>query len=62
VSAWHQNLRHFYEPDRDILLGLAQAYADDPRFAAFFARLGPGLPAFLRQAIEHYARRLPDEG
>lgn len=62
VSAWHQNLRHFYEPDRDILLGLAQAYADDPRFAAFFARLDPGLPAFLRQAIEHYVRRLPDGG
>ena len=61
VAAWHQNLRHFYEPNREILLGLAQAYADDPRFAAFFARLDPGLPAFLRRAIEHYGRNLPAE-
>ena len=59
VGAWHQNLRHFYEPDREMLLGLAQAYADDARFAAFFARLHPGLSAFLRRAIEHYCRNLP---
>lgn len=59
IAAWHQNLRHFYEPNREILLGLAQAYVDDPRFAAFFSRLHPSLPAFLRRAIEHYCRNLP---
>ncbi|MBM3122022.1 MAG: MerR family transcriptional regulator [Chloroflexi bacterium] len=59
IAAWHRNLRYFYEPNREILLGLAQAYADDPRFAAFFSRLHPGLPAFLGRAIEHYCRNLP---
>jgi DNA-binding transcriptional MerR regulator len=59
IAGWHQNLRNFYEPNREILLGLAQAYADDPRFAAFFTRLHPDLPAFLRRAIEHYCRNLP---
>ena len=62
VAAWHQNLRHFYEPTPEILLGLAQAYAEDPRFAAFFSRLDPELPAFLRRAIEHYVRSLPAAG
>lgn len=59
IAAWHQNLRHFYEPNREILLGLAQAYVDDPRFAAFFSRLHPSLPAFLQRAIGHYVRSLP---
>ena len=59
VARWHQNLRWFYEPDREILLGLAHGYAEDPRFAAFFTRIHKDLPAFLRQAIEHYCRSLP---
>lgn len=59
VAGWHQNLRNFYEPNREILLGLAQGYTQDPRFAAFFTRLHPELPAFLRAAIEHYVRGLP---
>ena len=59
VARWHQNLRWFYEPSREILLGLAQAYAEDPRFAAFFTRIHNDLPAFLRQAIGHYGRNMP---
>lgn len=59
VAAWHHNLRSFYEPTREIMLGLARGYADDPRFAAFFARLHPDLPSFLRRAIEIYCRSLP---
>ncbi len=54
VARWHQNLRAFYEPTPDILRGLGQAYAADPRFSAFFAALHPDLPAFLSRAIEHY--------
>lgn len=59
VADWHHNLRNFYEPTREILLGLAQNYVDDPRFAAFFARLHPDLPPFLRRAVEIYCQSLP---
>jgi DNA-binding transcriptional MerR regulator len=59
VARWHQNLRWFYEPSREILLGLGHAYTEDPRFAAFFTRIHKDLPAFLHQAIEHYCQSMP---
>jgi DNA-binding transcriptional MerR regulator len=54
IARWHQNLRHFYEPSRERLLGLAQMYVEDPRFAEMYRKMHPGLPEFLRQAILHY--------
>jgi DNA-binding transcriptional MerR regulator len=54
VARWHQHLRYFYEPTPEILLGLAQAYVEEPAFAAFYAKMHPDLAMFLRQAIEHY--------
>ncbi len=58
IARWHQHLRYFYEPTPEILRGLGGAYAEDPAFAEFFARLDPGLPAFLHRAIEVYCDRL----
>ncbi len=60
VARWHEHLRAFYEPTADILRGLGQAYAEDPRFAAFFTALHPDLPDFLRRAIERYTATLTD--
>jgi DNA-binding transcriptional MerR regulator len=60
VARWHQNLRHFYEPTREILLGLAEGYSQDPAFADFFRKMHPELPEFLRRAIEHYCRVMPE--
>ena len=54
VARWHQHLRYFYEPTTEILLGLADGYNDDPRFAAFFERIHPDLADFMRQAIKIY--------
>ena len=56
IARWHQNLRHFYEPTKDILLGLAQGYSEHPEFRAFFQKMHPDLPEFLRKAIEHYCQ------
>lgn len=56
IARWHQNLRYFYEPTKEILLGLAQGYNRHPEFRAFFEKMHPDLPEFLRQAIEHYCQ------
>jgi len=58
IARWHQHLRYFYEPTTEIMLGLAQGYEEDPAFAAFYEKLHPDMPRFLRQAIEHYCRQL----
>jgi hypothetical protein len=58
VGRWHQHLRAFYEPTPAILRGLGQAYAEEPRFSAFFAAIHPDLPAFLGQAIDAYVDTL----
>lgn len=58
IARWHQHLRYFYEPTREILLGLAQAYAEHPDFAAFYQKMHPEMPEFLRHAIEHYCRQV----
>jgi DNA-binding transcriptional MerR regulator len=59
IARWHQHLRYFYEPTLEIMLGLAQGYAEDPAFAALYRQMHPDMPQFLRQAIEHYCLTLP---
>jgi MerR family transcriptional regulator, thiopeptide resistance regulator len=59
VARWHQHIRYFYEPTREVLSGLGQAYAQEPGFIAFYQRMHPELPEFLSQAIMHYCERLP---
>ncbi len=61
VARWHQHLRHFYEPTVPMLRGLAQGYATDPAFMAFYQKLHPDMPAFLQQAIEHYCQELESD-
>ena len=54
VSRWHQNMRYFYDPDEERMLGLAQMYVEHPEFNALFTKIKPGLPEFLKLAIEIY--------
>ncbi len=54
VARWHQNLRHFYEPSKEMMLGLADMYNEDPAFAATFQDIHPELASFMRQAIRRY--------
>ena len=56
IARWHQHLRYFYEPTTEILLGLADAYNEQPDFAAFFERIHPDLAGFMREAIRHYCQ------
>ncbi len=56
VAGWHQHLRNFYEPTKEILLGLANGYNDDPEFNAVFRRIHPDLAPFMRKAIEIYCQ------
>lgn len=58
VARWHQNLRNFYEPTTEILLGLGDLYNDDPDFNATFNKIHPDLAAFMRQAIQEYCKGL----
>ena len=62
IAHWHQHLRYFYEPTPEILRGLGGAYAEDPTFAEFFARVDPALSDFLHHAIEIYCDHLAPEG
>lgn len=58
VARWHEHMRYFYEPSIERLRGLGQLYVEDPRFAANFRELDPGLPEFFNQAIQVYCDRL----
>ncbi len=59
IARWHQHIRYFYEPTREVLLGLGQTYAEEPAFVALYQRMHPDLPEFLREAITHYSQNLP---
>ncbi len=54
LKRWHQHMRYFYEPSWEILRGLGQHYAADPRFRANFEKIHPELPEYLNQAIQVY--------
>jgi DNA-binding transcriptional MerR regulator len=61
LARWHQHLRYFYEPTRDILRGLGHLYNEHPDFIATFENMHPGLPKFLEQAITYYCDHLPGD-
>jgi hypothetical protein len=58
IARWHQNLRYFYEPSTEVLLGLAQGYVEDPDFNATFQRIHPELADFMREAVKVYCEML----
>ena len=58
VARWHENMRYFYEPTKEILLGLSQGYVEDPEFNATFQRIHPELAGFMREAVKIYCQSL----
>ena len=54
VRLWRDWLEGFSSYSDEAVLGLARMYSEDPRFAAFFAKYHPDLPAFFTSAVEHY--------
>ncbi|MCY3572973.1 MAG: TipAS antibiotic-recognition domain-containing protein [Chloroflexi bacterium] len=54
LGRWQAHLRHFYEPNLDILRGLGQLYNSHPEFITNFQRLHADLPAWLERVIDEY--------
>ncbi len=62
VARWREWLELFSEYTDEALLGLGRMYSEDERFAAFFARFHPELPAFFTRAVECYSERRSGQG
>lgn len=45
----------FWIPDAEAYRGLGRMYRDDPRFAAYYEKIAPGLALYLCEAIERLA-------
>lgn len=58
ISQWHNNLKYFYEPSREIMTGLAETYVEDSRFKKNFDKIDPDLAEYLRKAILIYTEKL----
>jgi hypothetical protein len=54
VQRWKNHIEHFWKPDLDALLGLADLYNDDPRFKENISKIDPKLPSFIREAVLCY--------
>jgi len=54
VVKWRAWLEHFSTYSDEAVLGLARMYSDDSRFAAFYEKYHPDLPAFFTAAVEVY--------
>ena len=57
VAKWREWLEHFSTYSDEAVLGLARMYSEDSRFAAFFEKYNPDLPAFFTRAVEHYCSK-----
>jgi DNA-binding transcriptional MerR regulator len=56
IGRWRVNLQHFWSPDDEQLLGLADLYNDDARFRVNYEAMKPGLAAFMREAVQAYVK------
>lgn len=55
IAGHHRWLQGHWVPNRESYKGLADVYADDPRFRANFDKTDPRLAEFLRSAMRVYA-------
>ncbi len=54
IALHYEGLRAFYDPTVEIYRGLADMYAEDPRFAAHYDAYGEGTAAFMREAMRAF--------
>ena len=57
IERWRKHMEHFWSPNDDQLLGLANLYNDDPRFKANFDKIDHQLAAFMREAVKIYVEK-----
>lgn len=55
VARHHAWVATFWTPDADAYRGIGRMYRDDPRFAAYYEKVAPGLAGFLCRAIDVHA-------
>ena len=56
VARWHNNIKYFWSPNEEQLLGLADLYNNDPRFKSNYEKVAPGLTGFMREAVKMYVK------
>ena len=56
VERWRKHMDYFWTPNLDQLLALAEGYNTDPRFKSNFDKMHPDLAAFMKEAVEVYAK------
>jgi hypothetical protein len=54
IVKWRKWLDNFSTYSDEAILGLGQAYSQDPRFTKVFSDINEDLPEFLTKAIEYY--------
>lgn len=53
----HYNwLKNFYEPGPEMYIGLANMYVEDERFTKNIDKTAPGLAAYMREGMIHFAK------
>lgn len=57
VAKHYQWLHAFYDPNLEMYRGLGEMYSADPRFAANYEKIKPGLAQFFTTAIKIYCDR-----
>jgi DNA-binding transcriptional MerR regulator len=57
VERWRRHMDHFWTPNQQQLMGLAELYNSDPRFKANFDKIDPRLAEFMREAVRIYVKR-----
>ncbi|MHB8896384.1 MAG: MerR family transcriptional regulator [Candidatus Geothermincolia bacterium] len=57
VERYFQHICRFYDCTLEIFRGLGEMYVRDERFAAYFRRIDPGLPGFMREAMACYCSK-----
>ncbi|GLW92529.1 MerR family transcriptional regulator [Actinokineospora globicatena] len=55
IDGHYRWIQAFWQPNRESYKGLADVYADDPRFRANFDKTDPRLAEYLRAAMTEYA-------
>lgn len=58
VKRHHAWIEHFYPCTKEMYLGLASLYVENPEFTAHYDRFAPGLAAYLSKAMTIFAEKL----
>lgn len=58
VARDHAQVATFWTPTAEAYRGLGRTYVEDARFTATYDAYGPGLAAYLRDAMDHVASGL----